>query len=145
MGHSRRTKSVASSGAFKPDLSRDEAQAELSETFQNKEAAKTVDTLCRYTIPVLPNGSAKLPSYEAIRYGGKFLWDVKKHGVKEATKNFTKSYVGGKIAYGVTNAVVEQASDAILDSGANKALANSAEEALSETISSIVLKGADAL
>lgn len=145
MGHSRRTKSVATSGAFKPNLSRDEAQTELAETFQNKEAAKTVDTLCRYTLPILPNGSAKLPAYEAIRYGGKFLWDVRKHGVEKATRNFVTSYLGPKLTYEATNAVVERASEGILDSGANKALANSAEEALSETISSIVIEGADAL
>lgn len=96
-------------------------------------------------IPILPDGSSKLPAYEAIRYGGKFLWDVNRHGVKEATKNFAKSYGSGKIVGNVTNAVAEQASKAILDSGANKALADSAERALSETMSSIIMEGSDAL
>lgn len=145
MGHSRRTKSVSTSGEYRPDLSRDEAQAELAELVEKEGAASTVDTLIRYFLPLLPDGSAKLPLYEAARYGGKFLWDVEKHGLQKAVENLAISYVRGKVAHEAINGVVGQVSQSVVDSGANRALANFAEEALSETMSSIMVRGADAL
>lgn len=145
MGHSKSTPSIATGSGFRPDLTREDAIAEHAEVLRAKNAVETVDYACRYILPMLPNGSAKVPAYYAIRYGAQFLIDTQKHGAEYAAKKLVKTVVRKHVVPAATAAIWSHVEDKILVTGASKALAKPAEEALNEALATIIEKGVDAL
>jgi hypothetical protein len=145
MGHSKSTMSIVTSGGFRPELTRDEAVAEHAEVLKAKNAAQTMNYVCRYILPLLPNGSAKVPAYYAIRYGVQFLLDTQQHGAEYAAKKLVKTIAREQIVPMATALIWSHVEDKILVTGTSKALAKPAEEALGETLSTIIEEGVDAL
>ena len=145
MGHSKCTPSIAKSGGFKPDLTRVEVAAEHAEILKAKNAAQTIDYACKTILPLLPDGSAKVPAYYAVRYGVQFLLDTQEHGAEYAAKKLVKTIAREQIVPMVTSAIWSHVEDKILVTGASKALAKPAEEAINETLSAIIERGVDAL
>jgi len=149
MGHSKSTPSIAKNKGFRPELTRKKAAEEHADILKEKNAAQTMDYACRCILPMLPNGSAKIPVYYTVRYSVQFLWDTQQYGVDYAAKNLFKGVIETitkeQIIPMVTKEIWSRVDDEILMSGANKALAKVAEEALSETLATIVEKGIDAL
>lgn len=146
MGHSKSTPSIATSGGFRPDLTRrEDAISEHAEVLRGKNAIETVDYACRYILPMLPNGSAKVPAYYAIKYGTQFLIDTQRHGAEYAAKRLVKTVVREHVVPAAMSAIWSHVEDKILVTGANKALAKPAEEALSEALTTIIERGVDAL
>lgn len=145
MGHSKCTPSITTSGGFRPDLTREEAATEHADILKAKNAAQTVDYACRTILPLLPDGSAKVPAYYAVRYGIQFLVDTQRHGAEYAAKKLVKTIAREQIVPMITAAIWSHVEDKILVTGASKALAKPAEDALNETLATIIEKGVDAL
>ena len=145
MGHSKCTPSIATSSKFRPELTREEAAVEHADVMKAKNAAQTVDYVCKTILPLLPDGSAKVPLYYTIRYGAQFLLDTQEHGAEYAAKKLIKTIAREEIISTVTSIIWSHVEDNILASDASKALAKPAEEALNEALATIIEKGADAL
>lgn len=144
MGHSKYTKSIASE-KFRPGMTKDQAQREHAQVLSEKDAVKTVDYFCRYVLPIMPNGAAKMPVYYAVRYGAQFLYDTRHHGAEYAAKQFVTTVVKDQVVSMSTSYIWGAVDDRIVSAGVNKALAKPAEEALGDTISAVVEMGIDAL
>lgn len=145
MGHSKCTPSIAGNRGFRPELAREDAAAEHAEILKAKNAVQTVDYACRYILPALPNGTAKVPVYYAARYSGQFLWDTYQHDIVYAANKLVKTVAKEQIIPMVSGAIWSYVDDKILVSGASKALAKPAEEAFNETFATIIERGVDAL
>jgi hypothetical protein len=144
MGHSKYSKSIASE-KFRPSMTKAQAQREHAKTLSEKDAVQTVDYFCRYVLPVMPNGAAKVPVYYAVRYGAQFLYDTHHNGAEYAAKQFVTTVVKDQVISMATSYIWSAVDDRIISTGTNKALAKPAEEALGDAIGAIVEMGIDAL
>lgn len=126
-------------------MNKTQAQQEHIQILKDRNAVQTVDYFCRYVLPVLPNGAAKVPVYYAVRYGAQFLYDTQQHGAEYAAKRFVATVIKDQVIPMATSYIWNAVDDKIVSAGINKSLAKPAEEALGDAIGAIIERGVDAL
>jgi len=145
MGHSKIVTSAVGSGRFKPELSREDVYAEYACILKSKKGTQVVDYLCETLLPLLPDGSAKLPLYYTVRYGIQFMWDAEQYGLEYAAKKLAKKVVKEQVIPLITSMIWDHIEDELVENGASTALVKPAEEALNKTLVAIFEKGVEAL
>lgn len=142
MGHSSRKTSTAGQSSYQ------QARKELTEIVQDKNAQKAADYGTQVLLASQPNGPAKLPIYSGAKQGAKFALRAQEDGFETAAKEFGMDMVKSQAASEVSSAVVDSASREITKRGAdeaNKAMSESSERALEQSLGIMMQEGGEAL
>lgn len=150
MGTATATSSAASAAGYT------EAKERAHEAFTDDNVQRAVDITVTAGLATQPNGPAKVTTYSYMKHAGIFAYTASESGIEEGVKATGQSYVmseasgfaASKVVDGTQQAVQMAAESDVVGEGvdsANKNFDAPSEQAMKDTLGSMMSNGADAL